>query len=48
MSPFALWLDAAVGPPWSGLVLLAIMGCFSGCSTYVAIKIVDHIYRDKP
>lgn len=48
MSPFVLWLDAAVGPPWSGLVVLGIVGALSLFSAYVSIKTIDYIYRDKP
>jgi hypothetical protein len=48
VSPFAIWLDAAVGPPWSGLALLATMGALSGAAVYVSIKVLDRIARGKP
>ena len=46
-NPFVLWLDTAVGPPWSGLILLAMVGGLSALSAYVGVKTVHHIYRDK-
>lgn len=47
MSPFTLWLDETLGPPWSGLVMITIVGALSGFSAYVAIQTIHHVYRDK-
>jgi hypothetical protein len=44
----AQWLDATLGPPWSGLVLLALIGSLVGLSAGVAIQTIHFIYRDKP
>jgi len=48
VSPFVLWLDQALGPPWSGLVVLAMIGSLSAFSAYVAIRTIHYVYRDKP
>jgi len=47
MSPFVLWLDQTLGPPWSGLVVLAMIGSLSAFSVYVSIRTIHHVYRDK-
>ena len=48
MSPFIVWLDQNIGPPWSGLVVLAMVGSLSAFSAYVSVRTIHHIYRDKP
>lgn len=48
MSPFVVWLDQTLGPPWSGLVVLAMVGSLSGFAAYMAIRTLHHVYRDKP
>jgi len=47
VSPFVLWLDETLGPPWSGLVVLAMIGSLSAFSVYVSIRTIHHVYRDK-
>jgi len=48
VSPFVLWLDQTLGPPWSGLVMIALVGSLSAFSAYVAIQTIHYVYRDKP
>ena len=48
VSPFVIWLDRVLGPPWSGLVVLAMVGSLSGFAAYMAIRTIHHIYRDRP
>lgn len=48
VSPFVVWLDQTLGPPWSGLVVLAMVGSLSGFAAYMAIRTLHHVYRDKP
>lgn len=45
---FVLWLDETLGPPWSGLVLLSMIGSLVTFSAYVAVQTTNYIYRDKP
>jgi hypothetical protein len=48
VSPFVRWLDETLGPPWSGLVVLTLIGALSAFSAYVSIRTIHHVYRDKP
>jgi hypothetical protein len=48
MSPFVAWLDHTLGPPWSGLVVLGIVGALVGFSAYVSVQTVNYVFRDKP
>jgi hypothetical protein len=45
---FAAWLDQVLGPPLSGLAMLALVGALSGFSAYVAHKTLGYIFRDRP
>jgi hypothetical protein len=47
MSPFVVWLDETLGPPWSGLVVLTMIGALSVFATYVGLQTLYWIYRDK-
>jgi len=42
---FAKWLDQTVGPPWSGLILLAMVGALSGLSAWASIRTIRHVFR---
>lgn len=42
----AQWLDAHLGPPWSGLVMLALIAVVVALSGYGAVRIVRHLYSD--
>jgi len=48
LSPFVIWLDTTLGPPWSGLVVLAMIGSLTTLSAYVAVRTIYYVYRDKP
>jgi hypothetical protein len=48
VSPFTLWLDQVLGPSWSGLVVLAMVGSLSALSAYVTVRTLNHVWRDKP
>jgi hypothetical protein len=39
-----LWLDTHLGPPWSGLALLALLGALSALSGYVGIRTVRWMF----
>ena len=45
---FAHWLDASLGPPWSGLVLLGMIGTLSATAAWAAVSTIHYVYRDKP
>jgi fluoride ion exporter CrcB/FEX len=47
-STFVRWLDQTLGPPWSGLVVLALIGALTTFSAYVAVQTINYVYRDKP
>lgn len=45
---FAHWLDATIGPPWSGLVMLAMIGALCATSAWATVETVNYVFRDKP
>lgn len=45
---FPLWLDQTVGPPWSGLVVLGMVGALAAFSAYVSVRTIAYVYRDRP
>jgi hypothetical protein len=44
---FAYWLDQTLGPPWSGLVMLGLVGSLSAFSAYVAVQTIRYVFRDE-